>query len=152
MPQRYTYLTILGLLIFLTCSNLGCGGKKAWHADLHTTKGTMFVNGVPAEYATLYFHSLGDTTVDVRETIPYAIVRADGSFIVSTYAPDDGVPVGEYAVTARWPLDPDKMMSPDRLRGKYLQKTSPVTTVMIQEGDNQLPPIELNGVKLAKVP
>ena len=58
-------------------------------------------------------------------------------------------PVGEYAVTARWPLDPDQMMSPDRLRGKYLQKTSPVTTVMIQEGDNQLSPIELDGVKLA---
>ena len=92
MPQRFTCLTILGFCICLVCSNLGCGGKKAWHAELQPTKGTMFVNGVPAEDAMLYFHSLGNKTVDVRETMPFAIVGADGSFAVTTYDSEDGVP------------------------------------------------------------
>lgn len=149
MIQRLTYFTVLGLCLCLVCSNFGCGGK-AWHADLQTAKGTMFVNGVPAENATLFFHGLGNTKVDVRETIPFAIVGADGAFTVTTYEPGDGVPVGEYAVTARWPLDPKARMSPDRLSEKYLSVSNPVVTISIEEGDNVLTPIELNGVKLPK--
>lgn len=147
MIQRFTHFTIVGLCVCLVGSTLGCGGK-AWHADLQATTGTMFVNGLPAEDAMLYFHSLGDTKVDVRETMPFAIVGADGSFAVTTYDSEDGVPVGEYAVTARWPLDSKIMMSPDRLGEKYSQVSKPVATVSIEPGENVLAPIELDGVKL----
>jgi hypothetical protein len=43
---------------------------------------------------------------DPLEVAPMAYVKADGSFTVGTFAPEDGAPAGEYRVTVIW-LPPD---------------------------------------------
>jgi hypothetical protein len=68
---------------------------------------------------------------------PFGKVGPDGSFQVSTFAPGDGAPAGEYVVTLYWPTaggDADRLggahLSPDRSN----RVTATVTT-----GRNDLP-------------
>jgi hypothetical protein len=64
----------------------------------HPVSGTVHVDGVPAAFAMVVFHLKDPATKKLTRTGD-AIVEADGSFVLATYAAGDGAPVGEYVVT-----------------------------------------------------
>jgi hypothetical protein len=65
------------------------------------------------------------------------MVDADGSFLLSTYTADDGVPAGEYAVSVVWwnPLvDEAGKPGPNLLPGRYATPESSALRVQIKPG------------------
>ena len=104
------------------------------------------MNGIAPEHAMLMFHPLGEP-VEQRKSVPWGIVKADGQYDVSTYVNGDGAPIGEYAVTLYWPVNPHGP-SPDRLKGRYANLEAPIVTVSIGNTGNDLPPIELTNVSV----
>ncbi len=132
------------LSMILSCSLQGC--STDWRADPQPTSGSLTINGSPPAKAIVMFRSLGEK-VDSAGTQPYARVSDDGTFEMTTYKPNDGAPAGEYAVCIRWPKVPNTP-SEDRLGEAYWPVEKAVTQVKIERGDNVIPPIKLENVKL----
>ena len=75
---------------------------------------------------------------------PIAIVREDGTFSVSFFEKDDGIPVGVYDVLVYWlDIPPGGGLPRDRLMGRFCNQSNPVSQVTIVEGSNRLAPIRL---------
>lgn len=143
--QWHPALTVpLGLTMTITC--LGCGGED-WQAATHPAQGRITINGEPPAGAVIELHSTGEQP-DVRNSRPWAVVQEDGSYTLSTYETGDGAPVGDYAVTVRWPPDVSQPSLADRLSGAYATPDRSRWTVTIAEGQNDLPPIEITGAKV----
>lgn len=134
---------VAALLICLVC--LGCDGD--WRAETYPAQGHITINGEPPVGAVIELHATGEA-VDERNSRPWAIVREDGSYALSTYETNDGAPAGEYAVTLRWPPDVSQPSLADRLNNAYASPDRSQWTVTVSEGDNELPPMEITGVKV----
>ncbi|MGN6544820.1 MAG: hypothetical protein ACTHK7_07210 [Aureliella sp.] len=126
----------------------GCGADD-WHARTYPASGRITVNGQAAEGADVTLHPRGQK-IDQRGSNPWGIAQADGSFTLSTYKHGDGAPQGEYAVTVRWPVDVTDMSAAmvDRLGGAYANAERSQWEVAIEQGENELPPIEIQGAKV----
>ncbi|WP_439628362.1 hypothetical protein [Gemmata sp.] len=118
----------------------GCGPpppEDPWHP----VSGTLKVDGVPPEGATIRFHSLTDLNKVNRPSV--AQVAADGTFAMSVQG------TGEYAVTVFWPETvptrpgEEKIEGGDRLKGRYDRVETPAAKVNVAAGDNKVPPINL---------
>lgn len=105
-------------------ASASCGGGKRFYP----VRGSVLVNGQPAEGVTVVFHPQADP--DREPAQPTAIVAADGSFELRTWLVDkrvlkDGAPAGRYQVTCIWyPPDLQRFLNagaplPDKLNGKY---------------------------------
>ena len=72
---------------------------------VHPAGGTVFHQGKPVPGAVVRFHPTDPATVNIpdgKEGMPVLLTTEtseDGSFALSTYLADDGVPAGDYAVT-----------------------------------------------------
>ena len=141
--DRSPFITIFpfGLIALLLCA--GCSQKPSWQVEVHPAKGTCWINGEPAHRAKMIWFSKNGP-IDKRETIPHAIVQEDGTFQVTTYEENDGVPEGEYDVILYWLDNPWEAKAADRLRGRYGKPESPLKTITIVPGENELEPIDLN--------
>lgn len=140
------WLSVAAMIGSLVCLG-GCSSHPDWQADAYPAFGTVRINGEVAIDAVVIFHSLsGD--VDVRKSEPWGIVNGDGLYRISTYGVEDGAPLGEYAVTLTWPKDPRNPHGSDRLKNKFSSQEKAPLVVTITRGTNELPPIELNDVKL----
>ncbi len=93
-------------------------------------------------------HSTGDR-IDSYESTPFGVVDAEGHYTLRTYSAGDGAPKGEYAVVLCWRWDLGNPKSRDRLNEAYFNPANPIMTVTINPGSNELPPINLNNVKVA---
>ncbi len=124
----------------------GCSGND-WQARTYPTTGQVMINGAPPAKSIIKLEYLG-SPADSRELPPFAIVRNDGTFTVTTYKTGDGAPLGEYAITIRWPKDLSNPESPDRLLDAFSSKDKAITNITITKGENIIPPIDLTGVKL----
>ncbi|GEM_PF-758778 len=124
----------------------GCGGE-AWQAATHPSSGSLTVNDQPAVGAVVELHSVGKQP-DTRNSRPWAIVQADGSYTLSTYQSGDGAPLGDYAITIRWPPDVTQPSMEDQLGGAYATAQKTKWKVTINDGENVLPAIAIEDVKL----
>lgn len=131
----------------------GCSGKPDWHAKTYRVTGTLTINGTPAPNAVLLAHLLTGH-FDRPGTIPYAIVNENGTFSFTTYNDNDGLPEGEFALTLTWPMTLSEPGADDRLSNKYESLDSPVATILVKAGKNEIPPIQLTNVQVrpAKTP
>ncbi|WP_153557427.1 hypothetical protein [Roseimaritima sediminicola] len=129
------------------CLLTGCSDD--WRAETYPATGRVTVNGQAASGAVVTLHPVGEK-VDERNSRPYAIVGEDGSFTLETYESGDGAPVGEYDLTITWPVDTSKMELAmlDRLDGKFARPEQSQWKVNITEGENEIPSIEISGVRL----
>ncbi|GIW98619.1 MAG: hypothetical protein KatS3mg111_1952 [Pirellulaceae bacterium] len=136
--------TVIWALFFAS----GCGDAD-WHAETHPAQGRITINGSPPVGAVITLYPTGGK-VDTRNSTPWALVEEDGSFTLSTYELGDGAPAGAYKLTVRWPVDVTDMSAAltDRLQGAYSRPERSQWTVTIEEGENQLPPIEITGAKV----
>lgn len=134
------------LVILLVASTSGGCGPAG--PTLVPAKGTITVDGKPADGAMLIFHPVGG-----KGSIASAAADASGAFdVISNGKP--GIVTGSYKVTASWP-DPAKRPkeltlggtiedAPDLLGGKFVTPDKAATTVEITPSTKQLAPIELS--------
>ncbi|MBW3595795.1 MAG: hypothetical protein KY475_00810 [Planctomycetes bacterium] len=139
-----SFVLLLATTTALAC--VGCGGED-WQAETYPAHGRITINGQPPVGAVVELHSTGEQP-DVRNSRPWAIVQEDGAYTLSTYEKGDGAPAGDYAVVLRWPPDVTQPSLADRLGGAYAVPERSQWNVMIGEGENELPPIEITGAKV----
>ncbi|MEM7558138.1 MAG: hypothetical protein AAF394_03370, partial [Planctomycetota bacterium] len=124
---------------------VGCEGS--WEASTYPAMGSISINGQIPEGAVVELRSVGDAP-DVRDSRPWGLVDASGNYTLTTYKQNDGAPVGEYAVTVRWPPTISKPSLEDKLNGAYSDPNESKWKVSIAAEDNLLAKIEIKGAKL----
>ena len=137
-------LLCISVLFFGTVMSLGCGGRVSVPSTV-PVKGIVKYKGEPAEGIRVTFHNLNNTTAN--EFVPVGDTGPDGSFSLSTGAPQNGAPTGTYVVTFERPeIDPENPVETeiDGLQGKYSNKTDSKWTVTVVNGENPLQVFELD--------
>ena len=115
--------------------------------DRYPVMGTLLVDGQPAEGAQIRL--VRNDEFDDAPPVPYAITKADGSFVLSTFLFEDGAPVGEYQVTVFWPSVTrnefgEQVEGPDRLGGRYAQAEDSGLQITVAAHSNHLEPLKLS--------
>jgi hypothetical protein len=114
-----------GAFLFCSCQP---GDRK----PVFPVSGSVTFQGRAAEGVRVAFHPSPDP--NDHGLCPQAVVAADGSFRLTTYAAFDGAPSGEYFVTLYWPApgpDDDVHVHADQLGGRYADtKTTPLTATV----------------------
>ena len=129
----------LALPALLIATAAGCGGSNT-----NPVSGTVLVKGKAAAGVRVTFHPRGG-----GGTTPTGETDKDGRFTLSTAAPRDGAPPGEYAVTfelMRVSADTyGREIEVDAWKGKYADPAASTTmTVTVQKGENNLDPFRLD--------
>lgn len=91
----------------------GCGQSPAEDAPagkLVSVKGQALFLDKPIPQARVTFHPLA--AADNKAKTPFAVVKEDGTFLLTTHRPEDGALPGEYSVTVSW-FKPAKGTSDD---------------------------------------
>jgi hypothetical protein len=93
---RRLCIAALGLAI------IGCRkpSADAPSVQLLPVSGIISVNGEPAAGVRVTLHPVDANGLGV--VTPSGVGDENGAFILTTYAPGDGAPVGKYRVTASW--------------------------------------------------
>jgi predicted phosphodiesterase len=105
----------------------------------HPVKGKVFFDGTPTPHAQIAFHLLDASGKKATRTGD-AFVDPDGSFVLSSYTPNDGAPTGEYGVTVVWRqpwVDAQGKAGPNLLPDKYARPDSSDLRVRVKEGINE---------------
>jgi hypothetical protein len=111
-------------------------------ARVYPARGTATWEGKPLANASIFLHPVDAKSANAPR--PRAVVQEDGTFAVGTYRKDDGAPAGEYRVTVQcFNKRKGQDMPANVLPPRYAAPETSGLTVRIQEGDNQLPPIQL---------
>ena len=87
-------LWLLPLLAFFS----SCSSNDYAEVPVVPLSGKLTVSGEPAYGAYITFHPIGDIGM-TRGNKPFARVQADGTFQVTTYDTNDGVPAGVFNAT-----------------------------------------------------
>lgn len=130
---------------------VGCGGSEE-RPELQPAQGTLLINGEPAEGATVIFHPASGTDFDARGTRPKGTVGGDGTFQVTSYQANDGIPTGDYQVGIIWLGDPESDSAWDKLGGRLADPKQIGLTVSVVEGENQFEPFTLEQIRLLPRP
>jgi hypothetical protein len=156
---------VASALLLTMLSVAGCGNQPAGYGRAF---GKLSYKGEPAAGAVLLFHFEGKPqSADL--VVPSATVENDGSFEVVSPT-GDGAPPGKYKVLVSWPADsttaeaptdtksktkkrassgPDRRknkldsLAKDRLKGRYLNVDSPLTTVEVKAETTDLGSLEI---------
>lgn len=97
--------TRFGLMALIALAISGCGGDEGYRFTVYPTAGKVTRKGQPVPKAMIRFHPVNPDLVKVPDGKPGSPpsltteTEADGSFIVSSYYADDGMPAGDYVVT-----------------------------------------------------
>jgi hypothetical protein len=112
---------------------------------VHPAQGRAEWEGRPIPNATIFLHP-----VWVKEPAfprPRATVKEDGTFVLGTYAKDDGAPAGEYRMTIQWfsrrDRKDDGRFLDNALPAKYARAETSDLTVRIQPDKNEIPALRL---------
>lgn len=112
--------------------------------------GSVRFQGRPIPDATIRLHPVSPTDDGKPTYLPRGRVDEHGNFAITTYRTGDGAPPGEYRVSLSWqgPLKGISEDEEDRLQELLpRQFTTPEEsglTVVIAEGENELPQIAIN--------
>ena len=132
----------------LVCA-AGCDSTPAGRLPVYEARGSLTIDGAPAEGALLTFFGQDDNLKGRGVPVPMATVEPDGTFQVRSYGNNDGAPAGNFKVTVVWPeptpedADPEFYEAPDRLQGKYSNPRNTPLTATIEKGSNVLEPFEI---------
>ena len=146
--KQFEIALVFVLVVPIAVVATGCGKKAAPRLAVNPVIGKLLINGQPAPRAEVTLRPV--TPLEEpgkRSVLPYAIVQGDGTFRIGTYVGDDGAPLGEYAVTVVWPRisveGGEEIAGPDRLQGFFNNPRQPAAKVIVAEGENLIPTIEL---------
>ncbi len=111
---RWRRAVFAGVLVSLSMVLvLGCGDSES-QIPVYPVRGSVSVAGRAVGGVHLQFHPVNSE----HQIFPRAVTDQDGKFELSTYAENDGIPAGDYVVTASWKqLEPteDAESHPDEL-------------------------------------
>jgi hypothetical protein len=128
------------LLFFVVFRSSLFGSSDQIH--VYPAQGKVVWEGKPLAKASIFLHPVEAKSLHVPR--PRAVAREDGTFVLGTYRQDDGAPAGEYRVTVQWFNKANGRAVPaNGLPARYAAPQSSGLTVRIQEGANQLPPLQL---------
>lgn len=143
------------LLLIPLLQFVGCTNRTPGRFEVYPVEGNVAVEGKPARGVWLNLHPLNDHLIS-GHVFPRTRTDASGFFRFTTYESNDGIPLGDYLVTATWqPVsssDPENA-HPDELDFEHLahEFTDPERTplrITVRPGSNHLGTLELS---LAKV-
>jgi hypothetical protein len=145
MRTRWVF-TALAVVLAASCS--ACGNADG----LYPVYGKVLYKGAPAEGATVYFHRKGPA--DAHDAVPSAVVQGDGTFLLASARGAAGAPPGAYHVLIEWRDFGQARKKgrkgyrsdqppPDRLRGRYFNRTRPLLQAEVRPQANYLDPFEL---------
>ncbi|MFZ4733149.1 MAG: hypothetical protein ACOYK7_11485 [Pirellulales bacterium] len=142
LPKRRLAVVV----VLLVASSGGCGWWGGNHRQTHPVTGSAEFGGKPAVGAHLIFHS--EPEREDRAGLPSAVVKADGTFTVSTYRDGDGAQAGHYVVTAQWfPVGADGAVGVNALHKSFANRAASPLQATIREGHNELPVFRLDPPK-----
>jgi hypothetical protein len=121
-----------------------CGCAEKW-AEVFPVSGTLKYDGQIPVGARLVLNPVNPTSPDAA--VPTGGVKADGSFVISSYTTGDGAPPGEYIVTIQWNKFDEKLggAGPNVLPEIYSSpKTSPIKVTVNGGGPTTLEPINIS--------
>jgi hypothetical protein len=134
------------VLVALGCAAVAGCGQGISAPRTVPTSGTVLFKGKPAEGVKVTLHPKFDMG-PVKFT-PNGVTGKDGRFTLSTAAPGDGAPPGEYSVTfelLRPGTDKRGLDSEiDVWKGKYADPAAGRWKVEIKKGENVLDPFWLD--------
>jgi hypothetical protein len=108
------FLTSLVVLV-VSLALFGCGSSAGPRLPTIPVKGKLLIDGKPFGPCVL---SLGATTVDPDPKLAAAAktvtgsVKADGTFVLTTYVEGDGAPVGTYNVVISSDISKPEQLNP----------------------------------------
>ncbi|MBI1832192.1 MAG: hypothetical protein HYR84_12175 [Planctomycetes bacterium] len=135
-----SWSVVLGMLVLL-CTSCHKESRK----PVFPARGKVVLkSGAAAEGVLVIFTPTADVdpAKDWPDGFPRATTEKDGTFVLTTYEPGDGIPVGQYAVTMLWTLRDatnKERSGPDKFGGRFANPQKPAWTVTIREGENDLP-------------
>lgn len=110
---------------------------------VHPVIGHIAVGKLIPSGAQVVFHPVSGALPD--QAVPRAVVRDDGSFVISTFGVDDGAPQGEYVVTVQWfRVGKDGSPGPNVLPKRYTSPDSSPIRVAVNAGQNELEKFEVS--------
>ncbi len=130
----------------------GCSSRRPGQREVFPVKGQLFVDKKPAVGAVVWLHSVellnsgANPATLAAEPRPCGIVQADGSFVVSTYDPGDGAPIGRYRLAIFWTKNtgPGDSGGANLLPARYQNPNNPsLPVVEVKRESNVLPPLYL---------
>lgn len=132
--------------VFLTCLTIVAGCSRDAGPKCFPVYGSVTYDGQPLAEAMIVFHPLdGETSHTPR---PLAYTDSDGNFDLTTIAPGDGAPAGNYAITVEWrelKQDGDELVRDGRnlLPDRYRDPKTSGFRCVVAEGENEVPTLEL---------
>jgi len=143
-------LSNLITLSFLSLLNAGCGGGNLNEKQVFEIKGTVMVDGKPADQIQVALHDKAG--LDTKQpTYPQGFTDESGKIRISTYVDGDGAPAGEYNVTFSWQefnLMSRSYTGPDKLNSKYSDPKTTTLSLSLGAGKpNDLGTVELTTKK-----
>lgn len=132
------------ILVLLT----GCSGENIEPPKTFPVSGSVTLKGKPAPGIRVKFHPQFD--MGEVKFIPEGETGPDGTFVLSTGAPGNGAPPGDYAITFEKPVIESAQKSNyleteiDAFQGKYAVPEDSRWTVSVNSGENLLGPFELD--------
>lgn len=128
----------------------GCGKPDDGRLKSYPVHGKVMVDGKPTKGIYVFLHPAAQPAT--HGIFPNAISNEQGEYWVSTYDAEDGAPLGDYVVTAKWPMGEGLMVhseSPDRLQGRYANPAKSSTKISVKEATrakpNEVPSLEMAG-------
>ncbi len=125
----------------------GCSSRPLPGPQPYPVHGKVLYQGQPAKGWRVAFYPLSEQRK--LRFAPAAVTDDKGEFRLRSYAPGDGAPLGEYAVTFQWPQhvntgdEPEPVPEVDQLQGRYSDPRTSRWKVVVHEGDNALVPFVL---------
>ena len=134
-------------LLFMTSVWTACQ-KTTSGVTTFPVSGEAFYHEQPATGAKVLLFPDSQQSRAKRTPIPQAVVDEHGAFRIGCFGRDDGAPAGEYRVAIVWrdqasPDTPHLEMPPDKLKGRYRDPRTSGLTATVVEGENELPPFQL---------
>ncbi len=116
------------------------GVSTASRKECLPVRGRVYVDGKPAHGAIVTFYSFDERNNRYNYVADGRVVE-DGSFLMSTYTPFDGVPAGDYTVTLSWqerPTPSDRPSGPQKVPARYTDARRSLLKAAVRVGGNDL--------------
>jgi hypothetical protein len=154
MTKRSVLSTTLAVAVLTLTALPGCR-RGVQRVPLIPVSGKILWQNKPVGGAHVLLVPIGQETKEI--SLSRGTTGSDGTFRLTTYAPEDGVPAGEYAVSLTWKgptrtsaslkgsgeRSPMGAGLPDYFRNRYKDPKTSGLRLKIEPGATELSPINL---------
>lgn len=145
VPWRRVILAIVAVGGVLVCAipTIAFLNRAQPPCELHAVHGSVtFGKTVPAGARIVLTPKAGGWPYD---SFPTATVGHDGTFRLSTFGKEDGVPAGTYVATVQWfPVAPNGSPQGNALPRRYASASTSPLIVSVPPESTSLPPLQIS--------